>query len=99
MNCAAERCSAPKTAKGRAKHKLLNTATLSRPRAGAMSVFTDHSAIRKSRIAAPDIEAGVRANSNIARMVKCIGKSRAKARAGNPVEDESEKDCTTKSCP
>src|SRR5580698_6239082 len=76
MNCAAERCSAPKTARGSAKHKLLKTTTLSRPRACAMSVFTAHSAIRKSTMAVPDIDAGVRENSNMARMVKFIGMGR-----------------------
>src|SRR5580658_4281941 len=74
MSPASERCSAPKTANGSAKHKLLKTTILSRPRACAMSVFTAHSAIRKTTRAAPHIEAGMRENSrNMARIVGCMG--------------------------
>src|SRR6266852_4116885 len=74
MNFAAERCSAPKTARGRAKHRLLNTTNLSRPRACAISVFAAHAAITKSKSAAPDIEVGVRENSrNTSRMDGCMG--------------------------
>src|SRR5258708_447749 len=73
MNFAAERCSAPKTANGSAKHRLPKTTTLSRPRACATSVFAANSAIRKNRRAAADIENAVRENSkNMARMVVCI---------------------------
>src|SRR5256885_13029703 len=57
MNFAPERCSAPKTAKGTAKHKLLKATILSRPPARAISVFAAHSATRKSRMPAPHIEA------------------------------------------
>src|SRR5229473_7480472 len=60
MNLAAERCSAPKTAKGMAKHKLLKTMILSRPLARAISVFAAHSATRKSRMPALHIETTVR---------------------------------------
>src|ERR1700683_3762673 len=49
MNLAPERCSAPKTANGTEKHKLLNTTILSRPPARAISVFEVHSATRKAR--------------------------------------------------
>src|SRR5260370_35333110 len=49
MNLGLERCSAPKTAKGMAKHKLLKATTLSRPLARAISVFAVHSATTKSR--------------------------------------------------
>src|ERR1700736_1060491 len=68
-----ERCRAPKTAKGMAKHRLLKATILSRPRACAMSVFAAHSAIRKTRMPALHIETGVREKSkNAARMGECI---------------------------
>src|ERR1700688_2300414 len=70
MNFAPERCSAPKTANGMAKHKLLKTTISSRPVARAISVLAAHSAIRKSRRPAPHIETAVREISkNMARMV------------------------------
>src|SRR5437667_3323133 len=73
MNFAPERCSAPKTAKGTAKHKLLKATILSRPPARAISVFAAHSATRKSMMPAPHIEAAVREISkNVARMVVCM---------------------------
>src|ERR1700741_4934740 len=72
MNLAPDRCSAPKTAKGMAKHKLLKTTILSKPRARAISVLAAHQAIRNSRTAAPHIETAVRENSrNVASMVVC----------------------------
>src|SRR5438132_14230768 len=72
MNLAPERCSAPKPAKGTAKHKLLKATILSRPPARAISVFAAHSATRKSRMPTPHIEAAVREISkNVARMVEC----------------------------
>src|SRR6201981_1632013 len=70
MNLAPERCSAPKTAKGMPKHKLLKTTILSRPRARAISVFAAHSAIRKRRIPALHIETTVR---DIAKNAASIG--------------------------
>src|ERR1700733_7681993 len=71
MPLAAERCSAPKTARGMAKHKLLKPTILSRPWARATSAFAAHSAIRKSRMPAAHIETAVRENSkNAARMVE-----------------------------
>src|ERR1700692_4630158 len=74
MNFAPERCSAPKTANGMAKHKLLKTTILSRPLACAMSVFAAHSATKKSRMPAPHMDTGVREISgNVARMVGCMG--------------------------
>ena len=74
MDLASERCRAPKTAKGAAKHKLLKATILSRPRARAISVFAAHSAIRKSRMPALHIETAVREISkNAARMVECMG--------------------------
>src|ERR1700721_1904974 len=73
MNLAPERCSAPKTAKGTAKHKLLRTTTLSRPPARAISVFAAPSATNKIRMPALHVETAVREISkNVARMVVCI---------------------------
>src|ERR1700680_3195277 len=73
MNLAPERCSAPKTANGMAKHKLLKTTILSRPPARAISVFATHSPIRKSKMPALHIETAVRENSKNARkMDGCI---------------------------
>src|SRR5882762_2650588 len=73
MNLAAERCSAPKTARGMAKHKLLKTTILSRPPVRTISFFAAHSAIRKSRMPALHIETAVREISrNMARMVVCM---------------------------
>src|ERR1700741_4326823 len=70
MNLAPEKCSAPKTANGIAKHKLVKTTIFSRPPARAISVFAAHSAIRKSRMPALHIETTVREISkNVARMV------------------------------
>src|SRR5580700_9014711 len=73
MDLASERCSAPNTAKGAAKHKLLKATTLSKPRACAISVFAAHEAIRRSRMPAPHIETTAREISRkAARMVECI---------------------------
>src|SRR5258708_7315883 len=73
MNLALQRCSAPKTAKGTAKHKLLRTMILSRPPARAISVFAPHSATKTSRMPALHIATAVREMSkNVARMVMCI---------------------------
>src|SRR6267143_5050997 len=73
MNLAPERCSAPKTAKGMAKHKLLKATILSRPPAPAISFFAAHSATRKSRMPALHVESTVREISkNVARMAECI---------------------------
>src|SRR5260221_4146668 len=81
MNCAAERCSAPKAANGIAKHKLLKATTLSRPRASAISVLAAHSAISKSTRPALPMENAVRENSrNAARIVECMGMSRVWSR-------------------
>src|SRR5581483_8825063 len=82
MNLAPERCSAPKTANGMAKDKLLKTTILSRPPARAMSVFAAHSATRKSRMPAPHIEIAVREISrNMARMVVCMWRPRVSSPA------------------
>src|SRR5258706_10202213 len=73
MNLAPERCSAPKTASGMAKHKLLNATILPRPVARAISLLAAHSAIRKSRMPAPHIEtAGREISKSVARMVGCM---------------------------
>src|SRR5229473_1628461 len=72
-NSTAERCRAPKTAKGMAKHKLLKATILSRPRARAISALVAHRAIRKTRMPALHIESGVRCNAkNAARRVVCM---------------------------
>src|SRR5271165_1983104 len=82
MNLAPERCSAPKTANGMAKHKLLKTTILSRPPARAISVFAAHSAIRKSRMPALHIETTVREISKkVARMVVGMWTLRVSSRA------------------
>src|SRR5580704_3567599 len=74
MDLASEKCSAPKTAKGAAKHKLLKATTLSRPWACAISVFAAQRAIRKSPMPAPHIETTVLGiPRNVARMTKCTG--------------------------
>src|SRR6267154_969785 len=73
MKLAPERCSAPKTAKGTAKHKLLSATILSSPRAPAISLFAAHSATRKSTMPAPHIEtAGREISTNVARMFVCM---------------------------
>src|ERR1700756_3806715 len=88
-NFAPERCSAPKTANGMAKHKLPKARILSRPLLRAISVFAAHSATRKSRKPAVHIETAVREISkNVARMVVCMRipnvRSRALSRADFP---------------
>ena len=70
---APEICRAPKTARGIAKHKLLNATILSKPRTRAISALAAHSATRKSRTPAVHIETAVRENSkNAARMMECM---------------------------
>src|ERR1700693_1812474 len=100
MNLAPERCSAPKTANGMAKHKLLKTTILSRPLAPAIPVFAAHSAIRKSRRPAPHIETAVREISkNMARMVVCMwmGSAGLRAPSGHVFPVNTASNCTTKS--
>src|SRR5260370_22460578 len=73
MNLAPERCTAPNTAKGMAKHKLLKATILSRPPARAISVLAAHSATRKSTMPALHIETtGREISKNVARMVVCM---------------------------
>src|SRR5713226_3144047 len=82
MNLAPERCSAQKTAKGIAKHKLLNATILSRPLARAISLFAAHSATTKSRMPALHIETAVREISQkVARMVVCMWMPSVSSRA------------------
>src|ERR1700719_611113 len=72
-NFAPARCSAPKTAKGMAKHKLLKATIFPSPPARAISDLAAHRAIRKSKTPAPPIETAARESSkNVARMVECI---------------------------
>src|ERR1700739_4511749 len=72
-NLAPERCSAPKTANGMAKHKLSKATILSRPCARAISALAAHRAIRKSRKPAAHIDTAVRENSkNVARKIVCM---------------------------
>src|ERR1700675_2270021 len=76
-----ERCSAPKTARGMAKHKLLRATILSRPRARATSSLAAHRAIRKSRMPALHIESAVRENAkNAERMGVCMLMSNVSSR-------------------
>src|SRR5580704_19438695 len=78
---ASERCSAPKAARGSAKHKLPRATTLSSPPASARSVLAAHSPIRKTRMAAAPMETGTREISrNAARIVECIGMARLRSR-------------------
>src|SRR5260370_35891549 len=73
MNLALARCSAPKTAKGMANHKLLKATTLSRPLAPAISVFAVHSATTKSRMPALHAETTeTEMSNNVARMGLCL---------------------------
>src|SRR5271156_2693897 len=97
-NSTAERCRAPKTAKGAAKHKLLSATILSRPGARAISALAAHRAIRKSRMPALHIETGVRENSkNAARMVVCMWMPSVGSRAlGYVYRTNAVSNCTTK---
>src|SRR6516225_4608016 len=98
INLAPERCSAPKLAKGMAKHKLLRTTTLSRPLARAMSVFVAHSATRKSKMPAAHIETAVREISkSVTRMVVCmwIPNISSHALSGEHFPVHAISDCTT----
>jgi len=59
MNLAPERCSAPKTANGMAKHKLLKARILSRRQARPISVLRGPQRNSKSRMPALHIETAV----------------------------------------
>src|SRR5262249_26681095 len=73
MDFGLKRCSAPKTARGTATHKLVKATILSSlygPRAATMSFFAAHAAIKKSAMPATHIAAAVRESPrNTARMV------------------------------
>src|SRR5260370_5069908 len=100
-NSTPERCRAPKTAKGMAKHKLLKAAILFKPRARAISVFAAHSATRKSRMPALHIETTVRESSKkAARMVVCMWMPKRKGACsiwGTFSQVNTPSNCTTKS--
>src|SRR5579864_356802 len=85
-NSTSERCKAPKTARGAAKHILLKATILSKPLARAISAFAAHSATRNSRMPAVHIETTVREiRRNAVRIVVCMWmpgvRSRAQIRA------------------
>src|SRR5215470_7559727 len=63
MNAAADRCSAPKTASGTAKHKLLNATIWSRAGARARAVLAATNPITRAMRPAAHIETAVRENS------------------------------------
>src|SRR5438046_4184332 len=85
MKRAPERCSAPKTAKGMAKHKLVTAMILSRQAARAISVVAAHSATRKSRTPALHIEtAGRGVPKSAARIVACMWMPGVSPRALRP---------------
>ena len=68
-----KRCSAPKTASGMAKHKLLKATILSRPRAEAISLFAANTPIKKSAMPAEQVATTVgEVSKNVARLVGCI---------------------------
>src|SRR5215467_2600660 len=60
MPRAAAKCSAPKTASGRAKQRLARATNLSRPPARMTSFFAANTAITKSTTAAEQVETTVR---------------------------------------
>src|ERR1017187_1580074 len=72
-DCWLERCSAPKTANGMAKHKGARATILSMPRAWAILFFAANSPIASSERPAADIDKAVPENArNTARIVGCI---------------------------
>src|ERR1035438_4203757 len=73
INFPPERCSAPKTANGMAKHKWVRATTLSMPRAWVISFFAANRPIASSASPAADMEKAVRENSrNTARVIGCM---------------------------
>ena len=64
MPLAADRCSAPKTASGIAKHRLLKATTLSTPVARATALFAAGKPIAKRTTAAAHVAFAVRDTSN-----------------------------------
>src|SRR5215471_3625846 len=68
-----ERCSAPKTANGTAKHKWVEATIFSMPRARAISFFAANSPIASSARPAPHIDKAVPENArNTSRIAGCI---------------------------
>src|SRR5262245_53022996 len=72
-DCASERCSAPKTARGMAKHRLLKEAILSRPRALAMSSLAAHRPINRRAMPAEHMATATGIWKNVARRAGRIG--------------------------
>src|SRR5580700_7863027 len=68
MDSPPERCSAPKTANGTAKHKPVSATILSMPRALAISFFAANRPITSSARPAADIDKVVREKSRIVDM-------------------------------
>src|ERR1700758_5185385 len=72
-DCDAERCSAPKTANGMAKHKWVRATTLSTPRDRAISFLVANIPNPKSARPAADMDKTVPENvGNMARIGSCI---------------------------
>src|SRR5579863_3431252 len=72
-DCGRERCSAPKTANGMAKHRWVRATILSMPRARATSFFAATRPIASSATPAMDIDkAGPENPRNTARIVGCM---------------------------
>jgi hypothetical protein len=72
-NAGPKRCSAPKTASGIPKHKLLKATILSRPRASAIWFFAAHTPIKKSAMPAEHIATAVpEISKNVARVIGYI---------------------------
>src|SRR5215467_4204258 len=70
----AKRWSAPKTANGMAKHRLLKATILSKPRALANSVFAAHAPTKKRTIPATHMAVATRETAKkAARMIGCMG--------------------------
>src|SRR5579859_112990 len=73
-NSGPKRWSAPKTASGTAKHRLLKATILSRPWAWAISFFAAHIPIKKTAMPAEHIATAVpEVAKNTARMAGCMG--------------------------
>src|SRR6516162_10061595 len=73
MDCGLERCSAPKTANGMAKHKWVRATILSIPQAWTISFFAAASPIATSARPAADIDRAAPENArNWARFVSCM---------------------------
>src|SRR6266404_3113708 len=88
---APKRCSAPNTASGAAKHRLLSVVILSRPRASANSFFAAHPPIKRTAIPATHMAITSGATwKNMARMVVYIDLRFGKT-AGRPAAPPTHK--------